>query len=150
MLPIQNTKPIQQSGRRTTHPRGESEFLTILRTATKKELSALATLLMPIMADLELRQPRIWGDRSRLHMESATVAINDLLVNTRSGHVTIKQDCFFGHRCMLLTGRTITKRLARNACKRCRTVDGISSWNEASGSAQESQYSAQRTSEKTP
>lgn len=83
---------------------GDSEFLALLRTAKKKELEALAKLLMPHISNLELRSPRIWGDRSRLHLERATVPVNDLLINTRSGHVTIKEDCFFGHRCMLLTG----------------------------------------------
>ncbi|WP_199678743.1 acyltransferase [Salinisphaera sp. LB1] len=105
---------MEKGDRRVGQRAGESEFLAILRTAKKKELNALAKLLMPIMADLELRQPRIWGDRSRLHMEAATVPINDLLVNTRSGHVTIKQDCFFGHRCMLLTGTHDYKKTGMN------------------------------------
>lgn len=82
----------------------ESDFLSLLRTAKKPELEALAKLLMPYIADLELRQPRIWGDKKRVHLERATIHINDLLINTRSGHVTIEEDCFFGHRCMLLTG----------------------------------------------
>ncbi len=83
---------------------GDSDFLALLRTAKKKEIEALAKLLMPYISSLELSQPRVWGDRSRLHLEKSTIHVNDLLVNTRSGHVTIKEDCFFGHRCMLLTG----------------------------------------------
>lgn len=83
---------------------GESEFLAILKTAKKKELAAMAKLLMPFIAEAELRQIRVWGDRSRLHLERTTVSVNDLLVNTRSGHVTVENECFFGHRCMLLTG----------------------------------------------
>lgn len=82
----------------------ESDFLSLLRTAKKSELEALAKLLMPYISDLELRQPRIWGDKNRVHLDKATIHVNDLLINTRSGHVTIEEDCFFGHRCMLLTG----------------------------------------------
>ncbi|EPC03560.1 hypothetical protein L861_18670 [Litchfieldella anticariensis FP35 = DSM 16096] len=82
----------------------ESEFLSLLRTVKKKELSVLAKLLMPYIAEYEMRQIRIWGDKSRVHLDRATISVNDLLVNTRSGHVTVEENCFFGHRCMLLTG----------------------------------------------
>lgn len=44
------------------------------------------------------------GDRGRLHLDDITIPLNDLLLNTRSGHITIEKDGFFGHRCMLLTG----------------------------------------------
>ncbi|WP_129138462.1 acyltransferase [Modicisalibacter coralii] len=82
----------------------ESQFLQLLRTARKQDLNVLAKLLMPFIADHELKQLRIWGDKSRVHLDRATISVNDLLVNTRSGHVTIDEHCFFGHRCMLLTG----------------------------------------------
>ncbi|RTR04417.1 acyltransferase [Halomonas nitroreducens] len=82
----------------------ESEFMALLKTAKKSELAAMAKLLMPFIAQAELGQIRIWGESSRLHLERATISVNDLLVNTRSGHVTVEEECFFGHRCMLLTG----------------------------------------------
>ncbi|MFD1215475.1 acyltransferase [Microbulbifer celer] len=88
----------------STSPNKESTFLQILRTASREDLALLTKLLMPHIAQHDLRQPRVWGDKSRLHLNQANFAINDLLVNTRSGHVTIERDCFFGHRCMLLTG----------------------------------------------
>lgn len=81
-----------------------SEFYKLLKTAKKKELQAFAQLLMPFIADLEIRTPRVWGDRNKVHLDEATISINDLFINTRSGHVKIGKDCFFGHRCMLLTG----------------------------------------------
>lgn len=56
---------------------------------------------------------KVWGDRSRLHLEKATIPLNDLLLNTRSGHITIEKDCFFGHRCMLLTGTHDYTKLGR-------------------------------------
>lgn len=82
----------------------ETQFLSLLRTASKSDLKVLAKLLSPYLADTELRQMKVWGDQSRLHLERATIPLNDLLLNTRSGHITIEKDCFFGHRCMLLTG----------------------------------------------
>ncbi|GAA0630350.1 acyltransferase [Halomonas beimenensis] len=109
MMPLVNKKPSGNAALRIGQDvkgpsTGESEFLTLLKTAKKSELAALAKLLMPFIADAELRQVRVWGDKSRLHLDRITVSVNDLLVNTRSGHVTVEEDCFFGHRCMLLTG----------------------------------------------
>lgn len=83
---------------------GESQFLQMLRTARKDDLLVLAKLLTPTLAELDMRHMRVWGDKSRVHLDKATISINDILINTRSGHVTIEEDCFFGHRCMLLTG----------------------------------------------
>ncbi|ASK21695.1 MULTISPECIES: acyltransferase [unclassified Halomonas] len=82
----------------------ETQFLSLLRTASKSDLQILAKLLSPYLAETELRQTKVWGDRSRLHLDNITIPLNDLLLNTRSGHITIEKDCFFGHRCMLLTG----------------------------------------------
>lgn len=106
MLKIQNKAVVQDpvDDMDSENSSEESKFLSILRTAKKKELEALAKLLMPYISALDMKYPKVWGDRSRLHIEKTTISINDLLVNTRSGHVTIKEDCFFGHRCMLLTG----------------------------------------------
>lgn len=101
--PDDSTTPSPEAKSQGTE-NSESEFLSLLKTAKKKELAALAKLLMPYLAEAEMRQLRIWGDKSRLHLERATISVNDLLVNTRSGHVTIEEECFFGHRCMLLTG----------------------------------------------
>ena len=104
MLKIQNKTERVDKKNATEQRKDESQFLSIVRTARRDELEAFVKILMPYISNLELRQPRIWGDSKRLHLERSTVHINDLLVNTRSGHVTIKENCFFGHRCMLLTG----------------------------------------------
>lgn len=109
MMPLINKKagPEKRDQGRRERPETssrESEFMALLKTAKKHELAAMAKLLMPFIAQAELGQLRIWGDSSRLHLERATISVNDLLVNTRSGHVTIEAECFFGHRCMLLTG----------------------------------------------
>lgn len=95
MLPIQNTAPDVVSKKRTPSENADdSEFMALLRTVKKKELGAFVKLLMPYISNLEMRQPRIWGDQSRLNLEKATIPVNDLLINTRSGYVTIKEDCF--------------------------------------------------------
>ncbi|MCX2780128.1 acyltransferase [Microbulbifer thermotolerans] len=110
MIPVIDTKnekvkrSLPQDNNTAVASNGESEFLSLLRTVKKKELAVLAQLLMPYIADYELRQIRIWGDKSRVNLNRATISVNDLLINTRSGQVTIEEDCFFGHRCMLLTG----------------------------------------------
>lgn len=46
----------------------ETQFLTLLRTASKADLQVLAKLLSPYLAETELRQMKVWGDRSRLHL----------------------------------------------------------------------------------
>lgn len=109
MIPIKNRKihpeKEKEKERSQSSPKNEnSDFFNLLKTAKKKELQALAQLLSPYIAEADMRQPRVWGNKERLHLEEANIAINDLLINTRSGHVTIKKNCFFGHRCMLLTG----------------------------------------------
>lgn len=112
MIPILDTTPGKNTAENAveteyppaTDADGESRFLQLLRTASHRDLDVLARLLMPSIAEHELRQLRIWGDKRRVHLDRATMSVNDLLINTRSGHVTIDEDCFFGHRCMLLTG----------------------------------------------
>lgn len=96
----------------------ESEFLKLLRTATEQDLTIMSKLLAPYMADEGLRQIQVWGDRNRLHIEKVTVSLNDLLLNTRSGHITIEADCFFGHRCMLLTGSHDYKKTGLSRLKK--------------------------------
>lgn len=96
-----------------TGKKQETQFLSCLRTADKSDLQVLAKLLAPYLADTDLRQCKVWGDRSRLHLENITIPINDLLLNTRSGHITIEKDCFFGHRCMLLTGTHDYEKLGK-------------------------------------
>ena len=47
--------------------------------------------------------PKVWGDPARIK-GSPNIAVNDLLLNTRSGEIYIGKNCFFGHGCALLTG----------------------------------------------
>lgn len=96
----------------------ESNFLRLLRTASEQDLAVMAKLLSPYLADEGLRQVQIWGNSSRVHIEKTTIPLNDLLLNTRSGHITIEADCFFGHRCMLLTGSHDYKETGLNRLKK--------------------------------
>lgn len=45
----------------------------------------------------------VYGDRSRVHIGS-NVNLQDVILNTSSGHIYIGDYCFFGHNCMVLTG----------------------------------------------
>ncbi len=107
-VPQQNTPSPQQPVSSTRSPAtGGGELQDKLANAIlalpEQHLQQIAAKLMPHIASMEMRQPRIWGDPQKLILRN-TVHINDLLVNTRSGYVTIEKDTFFGHRCKLLTG----------------------------------------------
>lgn len=49
------------------------------------------------------RTPIIFGDNSRVSIAKSAKLVNALL-NTQSGNITIKENVFFGHNVMLLTG----------------------------------------------
>lgn len=67
------------------------------------QLDQLVKKMMPLIAKYEMQTPRVWGDPKKVILRN-TIHINDLLLNTRSGTITIEKDTFFGHRCALLTG----------------------------------------------
>jgi acetyltransferase-like isoleucine patch superfamily enzyme len=58
-----------------------------------------ASMLRPYLA----RTPLIWGDKNSVKIGS-NVHLVDVLINCRSGRVTIEDNVFFGHGVMLLTG----------------------------------------------
>ena len=53
--------------------------------------------------EAELTTPRLWGPGERLHVAS-TAVLNDALLNTVSGNITVEEYAFFGHGVALLTG----------------------------------------------
>lgn len=55
------------------------------------------------IADIMLRTPRVFGDKSRVSI-AATAVINDALINTSSGSVRVEDFAFFGHNVSLITG----------------------------------------------
>ena len=50
-----------------------------------------------------LTEPLVWGPPERL-LVADTAVINDALLNTESGSITIDADAFFGHRVSVITG----------------------------------------------
>ncbi len=57
-----------------------------------------------------LTEPLIYGAPDRLHI-AASAIVNDALLNTMSGAITIEADAFFGHGVRVLTGtHDITRR----------------------------------------
>ena len=53
--------------------------------------------------DSRLRVPRRWGPQGRLHV-AETAVLNDALLNTVSGTITVENYAFLGHDVALLTG----------------------------------------------
>jgi hypothetical protein len=57
-----------------------------------------------------LREPLVFGPPERLRI-AHTAVVNDALLNTVSGSITVEADAFFGHRVALLTGtHDVTRR----------------------------------------
>lgn len=81
----------------------QKQLVNAILSLPNEDIEKIAVKLAPYIMAHELRHPRIWGDPSRLIFRG-NVHINDLLVNTRSGTVTIEEEVCFGHRCKLLTG----------------------------------------------
>lgn len=50
-----------------------------------------------------LSEPLLWGPAERLHVADSAV-LNDALLNTVSGSITVGPHAFFGHRVSVLTG----------------------------------------------
>lgn len=50
-----------------------------------------------------LTEPLIWGPPERVHVAESAI-VNDALLNTESGSITVGADAFFGHRVSVLTG----------------------------------------------
>jgi acetyltransferase-like isoleucine patch superfamily enzyme len=50
-----------------------------------------------------LNYPKIWGDPVRLSIHP-TAQVNDALFNTVSGEIVIRENVFFGHSVMVVTG----------------------------------------------
>jgi acetyltransferase-like isoleucine patch superfamily enzyme len=68
---------------------------TIVRERIRKELATERATRLTV--------PRIWGPTDRLHVAD-TAKINDALINTVSGRVSIGHYAFLGHDVALLTG----------------------------------------------
>ncbi|CAA9530721.1 MAG: hypothetical protein AVDCRST_MAG67-4133 [uncultured Solirubrobacteraceae bacterium] len=57
-----------------------------------------------------LTEPLLWGPPGRVHLAEGAV-VNDALLNTESGSITVEQHAFFGHRVSVLTGtHDVTQR----------------------------------------
>jgi acetyltransferase-like isoleucine patch superfamily enzyme len=65
-----------------------------------------------------LTEPLVWGPAERVHV-AETAVVNDALLNTVSGSITVAPDAFFGHRVCVLTG---THDIAHRGLERQRAV----------------------------
>lgn len=71
--------------------------------------------------EAELTTPRLWGPGERLSVAS-TAVLNDALLNTVSGKITIEEYAFFGHGVALLTG---THDVSRTGMERQLAVPSV-------------------------
>jgi len=67
-----------------------------------------------------LTEPLIWGPPERIHVADSAV-VNDALLNTESGSITVGANAFFGHRVCVLTG---THDVASRGQARQRAIPG--------------------------
>lgn len=67
-----------------------------------------------------LTEPLVWGPAERLHI-ATTAVVNDALLNTVSGTITVERHAFFGHRVSVITG---THDIALHGAERQRGVPG--------------------------
>jgi acetyltransferase-like isoleucine patch superfamily enzyme len=65
-----------------------------------------------------LSEPLVWGPPERVHLADSAV-VNDALLNTESGSITVDPHAFFGHRVSVLTG---THDVAERGVARQRAV----------------------------
>ena len=65
-----------------------------------------------------LTEPLVWGPPDRLHV-AGSAQVNDALLNTESGTITIGPHAFFGHRVSVITG---THDVAQRGERRQRAV----------------------------
>jgi acetyltransferase-like isoleucine patch superfamily enzyme len=63
----------------------------------------LKPILRPVIADLLLSEPLIFGDRSRVRV-APTAKVNNAILNVSSGTIVIEDFAFFGHSVAVLTG----------------------------------------------
>jgi len=63
---------------------------------------AVAEQLASVVKD-PLREPLIYGDATRLHIDP-TAVVNNALFNLSSGDITVGRHAFFGHNVAILTG----------------------------------------------
>jgi len=84
----------------------EQEVKQVLDT----RLAAFDASLFERLRESMLADPLIFGPADRVHI-AGTAIVNDALLNTVSGSITVGEDAFFGHRVSVLTGtHDVTRR----------------------------------------
>lgn len=81
-----------------------------LQRALQKRLPGIEGRLVTKARDQALTEPLIFGPPERVHLADSAI-VNDALLNTVSGSITVAANAFFGHRVSVLTGtHDITRR----------------------------------------
>jgi len=91
------------------------ELRARLRTMIEQVVDARLAAVLPAVEERAARagyergraaaltEPLVWGPPDRVHLADSAV-VNDALLNTESGSITVGPHAFFGHRVSVLTG----------------------------------------------
>jgi acetyltransferase-like isoleucine patch superfamily enzyme len=81
-----------------------------VRRALDERLPEIEARVAADARDRALAEPLIFGPPERVHLAGSAI-VNDALLNTVSGSLTVAADAFFGHRVCVLTGtHDVTRR----------------------------------------
>jgi acetyltransferase-like isoleucine patch superfamily enzyme len=66
-------------------------------------IKVVSAVLRPFVLHIITHEPRIWGSRKRLHLDTTVQTVNTLF-NTASGQIHVGSHTFFGHDVLVITG----------------------------------------------
>jgi hypothetical protein len=88
----------------------EARVAVEVRRVLDEHLPELEARLGADARERGLTEPLVFGPPERVHLAGSAI-VNDALLNTVSGSITVAADAFFGHRVCVLTGtHDITRR----------------------------------------
>jgi galactoside O-acetyltransferase len=83
---------------------------------------------------VNIHEPIVFGSKKQLHLHKTVIPMNTLF-NLSSGHIFVDENSFFGHNCMILTGKHTREGLMQTSVpkegydihigKRCWIASGV-------------------------
>lgn len=88
----------------------ESRVEAQVRQELERRVPDIESRVVAEARERALTEPLIFGPVERVHLADSAI-VNDALLNTVSGSITVEADAFFGHRVSVLTGtHDVTRR----------------------------------------
>jgi hypothetical protein len=81
----------------------EARVAVEVQRALDERLPAIEARAAEAVRENALTEPQIWGPPERVQIDASAI-VNDALLNTESGSITVDANAFFGHRVCVLTG----------------------------------------------